>query len=411
MQNQALTDLLRRWLRGETRASEQSRLERATQDDPFLADAWEGFNQNPQADHLHNIEALQSKIAARVQNKQRKASPVIIWLPRLAAAAAVLLLLTFSWKWLFSPAAPEDLAIQIPKTEAEATPQADSTVPEVADVQVNKPKENTPDVAARRSAPPAPQPLIRSEEEKSKEVENADDGNLALVESTEAKPKADAVSTENPNNAARASGNAADKDLAKVSPPPAATRDVATLKPIPTVGGIVLDDRGQRALGIPVQRDANTFAITNREGSFELPSAAPAEVQVVATDFETQSLRLDNNDEKVVLQRKTKAQKKSFDASDRREGVGYPSPIGGFEKFEQYIKDNLEMPFEAKKHMMGGTVTLEFTFEKDGTPTRFNILRGLGFGCDQAAQHLIENGPQWKNVKPGTWVIYKVVFK
>lgn len=411
MQNQALIDLLRRWLRGETRASEQSRLERATQDDPFLADAWEGFNQNPQADHPRNIEMLQAKIAARAQNKHRKAGLVIIWLPRLAAVAAVLLLLTFGWKWLFTPSTPEDLAIQVPKTEAESTPQADSTVPEVVDVQVKKPSENTPGVATHKSAPLAPQPLIHSEAEKAKEGESADDGNLAALESVEAKPKVDAASSESPGNAARASGSAVDKDLAKVSPPPAAARDVTTLQPISTVGGIVVDDRGQRALGIPVQRDANTFAITNREGSFELPSAAPAEVQVVAADFETQSLRLDDNDEKVVLQRKTKAQKKSFDASDRREGVGYPSPIGGFEKFEQYIKDNLEMPFEAKKHMMGGTVTLEFTFEKDGTPTRFNILRGLGFGCDQAAQHLIENGPQWKNVKPGTWVIYKVVFR
>lgn len=411
MQNQALTDLLRRWLRGETRASEQSRLERATQDDPFLADAWEGFNQNPQTDHLHNIETLQAKIAARAQNKQRKASPVIIWLPRLAAAAAVLLLLTFGWKWLFSPTVPEDLAIQIPKTEVESEPEADSTAPEVVDVQVNKSRENIPDVAARKSAPPAPLPLIQPREENAKQGENADDGNLVAVESNAEKPKADAISTESPSDVARASGNTADKDLAKVSPPPAATRDVMPLQPISTVGGIVVDDRGQRALGIPVQRGANTFAITNREGSFELPSVAPAEVQVVAADFETQSLRLDDNDEKVVLQRKAKAQKKSFDASDRREGIGYPSPIGGFEKFEQYIKDNLEMPYEAKRHVISGTVTLEFTFEKDGTPTRFNILRGLGFGCDQAAQHLIENGPKWKNVKPGTWVIYKVVFR
>jgi len=35
----------------------------------------------------------------------------------------------------------------------------------------------------------------------------------------------------------------------------------------------------------------------------------------------------------------------------------------------------------------------------------------LGFGYDQARKHLIENGPKWRNAKPGVWVIYKVVFK
>lgn len=410
MQNQALTDLLRRWLRGETRSSEESRLERATREDPFLADAWEGLNQNLQADHLSKIEALQAKIAARTQEKERKVGPILLWLPRLAAAAAVLLLLTFGWKWLFSPSQPEDLAIQVPKEAVKPQAEQDSVTPEVADVQQDKLREMTPPPSARKALP-QPRILPPTTEEKAKEEEHSDVANHGLVESIETKPKADAAPAEVLNNTSRASGNAADKDLAKVSPSSANTRELNTLQPIPTVGGIVVDERGQRAGGVPIQRDANTFAITNRDGAFELPSSAPAEVRVATNDFEEKSLRLDDNDEKVVLQRRTKTQKKSFNASDRSEGIGFPSPEGGFEKFEQYIKDNLEIPSEAKIHVINGTVTLEFTFLKDGTPTRFNVLRGLGFGCDQAAEHLIENGPKWKNVKPGTWVIYKVVFK
>jgi Gram-negative bacterial TonB protein C-terminal len=250
------------------------------------------------------------------------------------------------------------------------------------------------------------------------DVELADDGvvkeeanGLAAAEIAEEKPKVEPSRDDAPGNAAssRAAGNATDKDLAKISP--AAARDLNALQFNPTVGGIVVDERGQRAAGIPVQRDANTFAITNRDGAFALPSSAPAQVKVIDPAFETQSLRLDNNDEKVVLQRKTKALKKSFEASDRREGVGYPSPEGGFEQFEQYIQKNIETPFEAKLHAISGDVTLEFTFEKDGTPTQIKVLRPLGFGCDQIAERLIEDGPKWRNGKPGTWVIYKVAFK
>ncbi|WP_373551586.1 energy transducer TonB [Haliscomenobacter sp.] len=412
MQNQALIDLLRRWLRGETRGSEESRLERAAQEDPFLADAWEGLSQKPQAEHLQQLKQLNARIATRTQTDQRKTGPILIWLPRLAAAAAVLLLLTFGWKWLFNPVPSEDLVVDVPQIESnrETESKLVPAVPEVANVPIEKTEKTPPQ---KHKANQGPEPATFSTEELADEGAIKEDANgLAAVEIAEAKPKVEATRDDAPGNAAssRAAGNAADKDLAKISPP-ASTRDLTALQPIPTVGGIVVDERGQRAVGIPVQRDANTFAITNRDGAFALPSSAPAQVKVVDPEFETQSLRLDDNDEKVVLQRKTKTLKKSFEASDRREGVGYPSPEGGFEKFEQYIRENLETPHEAKRNAISGDVTLEFTFEKDGTPTRISVLRGLGFGCDQAAEHIIENGPKWRNGKSGTWVIYKVVFK
>lgn len=410
MQNQALIDLLRRWLRGETRGSEESRLERAAQEDPFLADAWEGYNQNPQLDHLSPLKQLNGKIAARTQADQRKQRPILVWLPRLAAAAAVLLLLTFGWKWLFNPAPKADLVVDVPKieTKAESEVQPTPSAPGVADVSIEKADKEIP---SKRKANAGPEPATLSNEALADDGAIREDANgLAAAEIVEEKPKVDANREDAPGNAAssRAAGNVADKDLAKISP---ASRDLNALQVNPTVGGIVVDERGQRAAGIPVQRDANTFAITNGEGAFELPSATPTQVKVIDPEFETQSLRLDNNDEKVVLQRKTQALKKSFNASDRREGVGYPSPEGGFELFEQYIQKNIEMPFEAKLNAVSGDVTLEFTFEKDGKPARIRILRPLGFGCDQIAERLIEDGPKWRNGKPGTWVIYKVAFK
>lgn len=410
MQNQALIDLLRRWLRGETRGSEESRLERATQEDPFLADAWEGYHQNAQADHLAKIKQLNAKIAARTNTDQRKTGPVLIWLPRLAAAAAVLLLLTFGWKWLFNPAPKADLVVDVPTIESkkETESQPVPSTPEVADLNIENVDKSIPPKRSKANA--GPEPATSSAEALSDDVAlNEEVNGLADAEIIAEKPKVEANKEDAPGNAAssRAAGNVMDKDLAKISP---ASRDLNALQANPTVGGIVVDERGQRAAGIPVQRDANTFAITNREGAFELPSAAPAQVKVIDPEFETQSLRLDNNEEKVVLQRKTKAQKKSFEASDRREGVGYPSPEGGFEQFEQYIQKNIETPFEAKLNGVSGDVTLEFTFEKDGKPARIRILRPLGFGCDQIAERLIEDGPKWRNGKPGTWVIYKVAF-
>jgi hypothetical protein len=414
MQNQGLNNLLRQWLRGEVRRAEESRLERSAKEDPFLSDAWEGFSQNPQKEHIRRINDLNAKIAKRAEGDKKKGGVIMVWFPRMAAAAAVLLLVVFGWRWLLDSRSKDNLAIQVPTLESKHRPTSDSTepVPSVADVQLEQKEES-----------PLPGTKNKQFQNPAKRTENGPGNAPTKEEATESNfsEEADVVQPEVAERSKikeHASENAASTraipDLAKTEAEKPANLPIsrdAQIQPVPTVGGIVLDDQGQRAGGIPVQKNANTFAITNQEGAFELPSAAPAQVKVMANDFELQSLRLDDTNEKVVLQRKTKAVKKSFDASDRRDGVGYPSPIGGFEKFEQYIRENLETPYEAKRNMISGDVTLEFTFEKDGSPTRISVLRSLGFGCDQAAEHLIENGPKWRNVKPGVWVIYKVVFK
>jgi len=413
MQNQALNNLLRQWLRGEVRRAEESRLEHSAQEDPFLSDAWEGYSQNPQKEQVSRINDLNAKIAQRAQGDKKSGGVIMVWFPRMAAAAAVLLLVVFGWRWLMDSGSKENLAIQVPKIESKNSPAPDSTepVPSVADVQIERTESPLPPNKNKQIQSPANRtendPVDAPKKDAASEFNVSEEADVVQPEVAEiSKTKEHA-----PENAA---STRAIPDLARTEAEKPANLPISRdlqIQTVPTVGGIVLDDQGQRAGGIPVQKNANTFAITNQEGAFELPAAAPAQVKVMANDFELQSIRLDDSNEKVVLQRKTKAVKKSFDASDRRDGVGYPSPLGGFEKFEQYIRENLETPAEAKFNGIRGDVTIEFTFEKDGTPTNLSVLRSLGFGCDQAAEHLIENGPKWRNVKPGVWVIYKVVFK
>ena len=413
MQNQALNNLLRQWLRGEVRRAEESRLERSAQEDPFLSDAWEGYSQNPQKEQVSRINDLNAKIAQRAQGDKKSGGVIMVWFPRMAAAAAVLLLVVFGWRWLIDSGSKENLAIQVPKIESKNSPVLDSTepAPSVADVQIERTESPLPLNKNKQIQSPARRtendPVDAPKKDAASEFNVSEEADVVQPEVAEiSKTKEHA-----PGNTA---STRAIPDLARTEAEKPANLPISRdlqIQTVPTVGGIVLDDQGQRAGGIPVQKNANTFAITNQEGAFELPSAAPAQVKVMANDFELQSIRLDDSNEKVVLQRKTKAVKKSFDASDRRDGVGYPSPLGGFEKFEQYIRENLETPAEAKFNGIRGDVTIEFTFEKDGTPTNLSVLRSLGFGCDQAAEHLIENGPKWRNVKPGIWVIYKVVFK
>jgi TonB family protein len=71
-------------------------------------------------------------------------------------------------------------------------------------------------------------------------------------------------------------------------------------------------------------------------------------------------------------------------------------PIDGYPNFNRYLKDNLEYPEEARAENIKGRVTVEFTVEADGLLTNFEIIKGLGFGCDEEAIRLIKEGPQWQ---------------
>lgn len=61
----------------------------------------------------------------------------------------------------------------------------------------------------------------------------------------------------------------------------------------------------------------------------------------------------------------------------------------------KFISDNVVYPEEAKKNKVSGRVYISFTVEKDGSVTEGKVLRGIGFGCDEAALNVIKKMPKW----------------
>lgn len=72
---------LRRWLRGETRRAEEQQLEQAAGNDPFLADALEGYRQFAEGDHEATLNRLRGRLKDR--GKDRRGG-FLLW--RVAAA-------------------------------------------------------------------------------------------------------------------------------------------------------------------------------------------------------------------------------------------------------------------------------------------------------------------------------------
>ena len=71
------------------------------------------------------------------------------------------------------------------------------------------------------------------------------------------------------------------------------------------------------------------------------------------------------------------------------------APIGGYEKFQAYVKVSTKYPKKAKKSKIEGTVTLSITLNKSGEIENIIIKQGLGYGLDKEAIRLVKKGPRW----------------
>lgn len=75
-------------------------------------------------------------------------------------------------------------------------------------------------------------------------------------------------------------------------------------------------------------------------------------------------------------------------------------PADGWENYNTYVANNLEIPEDMLKEDLHGAVELSFDVKANGTITNIRVNKSLGAVYDEAARRLIREGPQWK-VKKG----------
>ncbi len=78
-----------------------------------------------------------------------------------------------------------------------------------------------------------------------------------------------------------------------------------------------------------------------------------------------------------------------------------PSFPGGEDAMETYIAKKRIYPLVAFQNEIKGTVNLKFVIESDGKIGGIRIIKGLGYGCDEAAIDLIRGMPHWIPGKKG----------
>lgn len=69
---------------------------------------------------------------------------------------------------------------------------------------------------------------------------------------------------------------------------------------------------------------------------------------------------------------------------------------GGGAAMNRFIYSHMEYPDSAKRAGIEGKVILQFKVDTLGIITNINVLRGIGFGCDEEAKRIVSLMPRWK---------------
>ena len=401
------------YIRGLRKGKEAHRLEKESMQDPFLADAMDGYNQ-VEGNHEQRIEKLRMQVSAH--SAKKKNTYAITW----SIAACLIIGFGISSYFLFlkksmtdevfiaeesistklaEPAAPPTPAIPATPT-VPATPQkeialattkvkTDSTpVSEITARQANK-----KDMIARIQATSQPQQGVLVATVPVMEEVSEETAALQEVVAT-----MDTFESESDKK----------MKLAKV----------ATILPQNNmIKGRVTNEKGEPLIGASVTyKGTNIGTITNMNGEFSLVKKDdkkrltaqfigydPVEIRVDTS--RTMLIAMNENkqalNEVVVVGYGAKKNKKSVTAGTVVKGNEQankditPQPVIGKRKFQKYLKENLVRPTDEKCAQVKGKVVLTFLVNKEGRPFSIKVKESLCESSDKEAIRLIQEGPDW----------------
>jgi CarboxypepD_reg-like domain/Gram-negative bacterial TonB protein C-terminal len=436
---------IEKYQKGQLSPKEMHEMEKAALDDPFLADALEGFvvsGPNAAAD----IAELRKRLADRVEEKSKviplnssrnnfrllRAAVVIAFI-----AGAGLLIYQFGFNNKKEEIVQADPLKKVESSTkdnntAPATtgviPAEDKTKNDTKKVTVNTPASNT----GNQPAPTRPGSTTIIKEDAA--------GEKVMTETTAiTPPPAPAKTTEAPaenRNLAKeevkpkAAGQVRQetdaeglKDIAakKQADETRNNRSVAANRKAEELNyrnqqtnvfrGRVTD---QNNVGVPFanvtnleDNEAGTY--TDARGNFILtyPDTILT-VQVRSIGFENSNVQLRNYvpnnqvtlqddrslSEVVISNKKPNSVARSRDATMKLEE---PEPADGWDNYDSYLVNNVKLPDEyVTKQQSSGEVQVSFEVDKNGEPVNFKIEKSLCKKCDQEAIRLIKEGPKWR---------------
>jgi TonB family protein len=430
---------IERYLRGELSAAEMNALEKDALSDPFLAEALEGVEQAGADNFLFDLHRLNRSVHDRSRTRKNKTIRMWGWTTGIAATVLLIAVSGFLVVSLLKDQQARQLAMEEQQSFIEDTSQVDTltvvmpaeTVYAVDDKKTPKQQSSPPRVIQQKPAgEPIARPDAAEKPEQVAEAEKDTDGFLAQqapeskkeiagqdaerektkvadIPDTEALAKEDEVSRQS-ESAKKIKGRAAG-----IPASPSATG--ATLRSNNAVllkGKVLSAEDGEALPGVHVIVKGTSIATdTDVNGYYEF--AVPVENPKLVFSFigfENKEVEVGDKPEINVslnedITSLSEVVVTSYGPADdgRTETASFrmAEPGDGRTEFKNYLNNAVKYPPEAIKNKAEGRVTVRFTVQPNGQLTDFEIVKGIGFGCDEELIRAIQQGPSWKPGKQG----------
>ena len=408
------------YIRGLRKGKEAHRLERESMQDPFLADAMDGYSQ-VEGNHEQRIEKLRMQVSAH--SAKKKNTRAITW----SIAACLAIGFGISSYFLFlkksmtdevfiakesvssklaEPAAPptpaipttptvpatpqKEIALATAKVKTDSTPASEDSTPvsEITARQADK-KDMIAKIQAtsqpQQGVPVATVPVMDEVSEETAALQEV----VAMMDTFESE---------------------SDKKMKLAK--------VATILPQNNmIKGRVTDGKGEPLIGASVTyKGTNIGTITNMNGEFSLVKKDdkkrltaeyigydPVEIQVDTS--RTMLIAMNENkqalNEVVVVGYGAKKNKKStttgnvVTVKEQAKKEITPQPVIGKRSYQKYLKEHLVRPTDEKCAQVKGKVVLTFLINKEGRPFYIKVKESLCESADKEAIRLIQEGPDW----------------
>lgn len=410
---------IRKYLDGELDARAMHQLERQAQDDPFLMDALEGYEQAGGWQQAA-IDDLDTRLQQRVEKaRQRRLSPWIY-----LAAASVLIMLTIGY--LFWPGEKTVINKQA-KLSVKVPPPSEHIVTPNVDTLIKPPAKNEmlaaikPKIARQiaKQQVTTIQPALPEQPAANVSAVVANDAVMMAVKPDSVQTMAAAFNKKTLHDTTaqlreiRIRGYA---PVAKTAATSGSTLQTTALQnkvegvDVTTpdhITGHVYDNMGHPLPGvsIAIAGNANRFS-TDANGRFTLPATAKQQTLSFGyIGYEGKKVNAKGNDSiNVALQPAnislSEAVVVGYGSSKKAAEIKEAHPAIGWDAYKQYLKKQAVLPNGAT-----GRVDISFTVDTKGKPGNFHIDRGLNDEANQKAVDLVKNGPVWlpnKNGNPET---------
>lgn len=408
-------ELIRRYLAGELDDKAMHALEKQALDDPFLADALEGYAEHKPDQRIH-LADLNRRLEKRVQGKEEKGGMVFRLNYRWMAAAGVLLLIGAGLLWIWQGESGEQKSIAYKSMDV-----SDSSITDTLQYYNQEEpvawKKATPEKPLAISIPADTgflvakgnriDPTLAAETPLASVMMRRDDS--VMLAAAPAAPMADSVEGRMAGVANARTQEATAEEIA--------SRNAGAYSPTVTTrliqGRVKTSDNQEGMPGATVSIEGTGKGVlTDNEGKFSIRVADTTKdlkLVVAAIGFNSKKMEVSQKENNlditlreqvtalsdVVVTNSYKSKKAGGYHSQQQNLYQPPAPKEGYDRYQEYLIKNVRYPASAAARNVTGKVKISFRVMPDGSLTDFKITRRLQPDCDAEALRIVKEGPEW----------------